>query len=164
MHAAERVIGDVAGDVRSIDHGLHHRANLRLGSGIWPRAVLIAFGDPFHGIVAIEIEAVQRRRRLDRDAIVILNHAFGQQPIELAAARRVVGFARNEQARIAGIGLPRAIGIAHAHHEDAAIAVDVFFDQAVLLIGARVGAHARSDELGPIGQRPVPRRRDSDGG
>ena len=47
---------------------------------------------------------------------------------------------------------PGAVRIAHAHHQDAPVAVQVLLVQAVLLVEQRIRTHARAYEARPVGQ------------
>ena len=60
MHAwRERVVRDVARDVRPRDDRLHVRPRLRLGERERPRAGLSALGLPLDGKVAVQVEALE---------------------------------------------------------------------------------------------------------
>ena len=115
MDTGERVVRDVARDVRARDDGLDHRARLGLGGRKRPGAGLLALGSPLHREVAVEIESLERRRDLDRDPVVVADRALPEQPVVLAAF--LVGVAAHHQARLLGMRLPGAVRIAHAHHQ-----------------------------------------------
>src|SRR6266540_4915290 len=66
MNSREGVVGDVAGDVRAGDDGFDERPCLRLRDGKRARPALLGFGRPLHREVPVQVEALDRRRDLDR--------------------------------------------------------------------------------------------------
>ena len=157
IHAAVGVKGDRARDVRVVDDELDHRPHLGFARWIGARAGLLAFDRPFDREVAIQVQSLERASELDRDPVVVLDLALGQNPIERPAvpARRV---ARDQQPCIVGMGLPRAVWVAHPHRQDAPVAIDIGQMQAVLALLERVGPGRRPNaavaliqkELGPV--------------
>ena len=111
VDAAERVVRDVAGDVRALDDRLHHRADLRLGRRVRAGAALLGLGRPLHREVAVQVEALERRRDLDRDAVVVPDPPLPEQPVELAVLV-LVGVAPDHQPRLVRMRLPGAVRVA----------------------------------------------------
>jgi hypothetical protein len=147
VDARERVVRDVAGDVRSRDDRLHVRARLGLREREGPGAELLPLRLPLDREVAIQVEAFERRRDLDLDAVVVPDPALPQHPVERAVLRALVCVARRHHPRIIRVRLPGAVRVLDAHHQDAPVAVDVLFVEAVLLVEPRIRAQARADEV-----------------
>ena len=164
QHAAVGVECYPADDVGVRGDEIDHRVYLRLRRRIRPSAALLRFLPPVLGEVAIEVETLLFRLDCDRHAIVILDGAFGQQSVVIAAELR--GIAAHHQARLLGAGLPRAVGIGDTHREHPPVTVDILRHQTadgILIVGIRpragadvawlvrhrplraVGVHARAD-------------------
>ena len=155
MDARERVVRDVAGDVRPRDDRLHVRSRLGLGQRERAGAVLLAFGLPLDREVAVQVEAFERRRDLDLDAVVVADQPFPEQPVERAVLGPLVGVARGQEARVVGMRLPGAVRVLDPHHQDPSVAVDVLLVEPVLLVEARVRPDARADEVRLVGEREL---------
>jgi len=151
--AAVGVIGDRTVDVRMARHELDHRSNLRLGAGEIARAALLALGPPGAGEVAVKVEALEGRCDADQVAVIILDQAFGEDPVVGFAG--FIGRTLDHQARVAVGNLPVACRIDDSHLQDAAVAVDVLRMQAVLLVLERIGPGAGADVFGRDGQRKL---------
>ncbi len=150
VDAAERVVGEVRGDVRPVDDRLHHRPDLGLGRRVRARAMLLGLDCPFHREVAVQVEPLERRCDLDRDAVEVPNPAFPEQPEVLAAL--LVRVAPDHEPRLLRMRLPRAVRIADPHHQDAPVAVEILLVEPVELLREGPGPSAGADEPGPVGQ------------
>ncbi len=96
--------------------------------------------------------ALLRRHEEPSDAVAALDAAFGQD-VSTPAGRR--SDRAGPWAGLLPMVLPQAVGIGHAHLQDASVAVDVLDRQAFdLVVGGRVRAGARTDESGAVGKRP----------
>jgi hypothetical protein len=153
VDAAEGVVGDVPRDVRPVDDRLHQGAYLRLRGRVRAGAVLLGLDGPLHREVPVQVEALERRSDLDRDAVEVADPAFPEHAVELAF--RVVGLAPDEHARFLRMGLPRAVGVAQPHHQDPAVAVEVLLVETVDLLGERPGTRAGADEPRLVGEREL---------
>ena len=112
VHAAERVVADVARDVRAIDDRLDERAHLRLRGRIGAGAELVALRHPVRRPVAVQVEALERRRDLHRDAVPVLDRPLGVDAVELAL--EIVRPPRDEQPRVVRMRLPRPVRVGDA--------------------------------------------------
>ncbi len=153
MNARERVVRDVAGDVRPRDDRLHVRTRLRLRERERPGAVLLALGFPFDREVAVQVEALVRRRDLDLDAVVVPDQPLPEQPVERAVLGPLVRVARRQQARIVRVRLPGSVRVLETHHQDPPVAVEVLLVQPVLLVEPRIRPNARADEARLVRER-----------
>ena len=97
---------------------------------------LLALRPPIGGEVAVEVEPFQRGCDRDDVAVVVLDHALGEEPVIGAAF--LIRPALDHQPRVALRDLPVACRVGDAHLEDAAVAVDVGGVQAVLFVLERV--------------------------
>ena len=119
-----------------------------VGNG--PAPCCSASGRPVGRPVAVEVEALERRRDRDGHAVPVVDRPLGQNAVEVALD--VVGAPRDqERVRVVRMRLPRAVRVRHAHEQHAAVAVDVLAVEAVLTLVARIGAHARAAEA-PVGE------------
>ena len=155
MDARERVVRDIAGDVGPRDDRLHVRSRLRLRQWERARAVLLAFWFPLDREVAVQVEAFERRRDLDLNAVVVSDQPLPEQPVEGAVLGPLVGVARGQEPRVVGMSLPGAVRVLDPHHQDPPVAVDVLFVEPVLLVEPRVRTDARADELRLVGEREL---------
>ncbi len=153
VDSAERVVREVGSDVRPLDDRLHHRPDLRLGGRVRAGATLLGLHRPLHRKVAVQIEALERRRDLDRHTVVIPDPPLPEHPEVLAAL--LVGVAPDHQPRLIGMRLPGAVGIADPHHQDPAVSVQVLLVEPVELLDERPRTGARPDEARPLGERQL---------
>src|SRR2546423_8494077 len=93
----------MAGDVWSIRDRLHHGTHLRLRGRVGTGASLLVLRHPLGGEVPIQIESPERRRDLDRDARIVFDAPFGEQPVEGPVPGRGDGLAANEQLALVGM-------------------------------------------------------------
>ena len=96
--------------------------------------------------VAVEVEALDRPRHLDLDAVVVQEPAFGEVPVERAVAGTVDRIAPNEQPLLLRVRTPGPVRVFDPHVKDAAVAVEVLDQQAVLRLLPRIRPHARANE------------------
>ena len=144
MDAREGVVPDVRRDVLARDDRLDERAHLGLRGRERPCSLLFRLRCPVRRPVAVEVETFERRRDRDVHAVPVVDGPFRKDAVEVA--RDVVGETGDEEPRVFGVRLPRAIRIRHAHEEDASVPVDVLAVQAVLGLVARIGPDARAAE------------------
>ena len=153
VDAAEGVVREMCRDVRPLDDRLHHRPDLGLRRRVGAGAALLCFDRPLHRKVAVQVEALERRRDLDRHAVVVPDPPLPEHPEVLAAL--LVGIAPHHEPRLVRMRLPGAVGIADPHHQDAAVSVEVLLVEAINLLDERPRAGARADEAGPVGERQL---------
>ena len=153
VDARERVVRDVAGDVRPRDDRLHVRTRLGLGERERPGAELLALGFPLDREVAVQVEALERGRDLDLDAVVVPDQALPEHPVERAVLGSLVRVTGGHQARVVRVRLPGSVRILEAHHQDAPVAVEVLLVQPVLLVEPRIRPDARADEVRLVRER-----------
>ena len=126
VNAAEGVVRDVPGDVRALGHRLHHGSHLRLGRRIRAGPTLLVLRHPLGREVAVEIETLERRRDLDRDAVVVLDPSLGQETVERTVVGRVDRLAANQQLLFVRVPAPRAVRVLDPHVEHATVTVEIF--------------------------------------
>src|SRR5438309_7608887 len=107
--AAPRVEARAAGEVRTaddeVDDGAHFGLRRRIRSG----AELLEFLPPTRREIPIQVKALLWFPDAQRKAIVMLEPAFGHQPIIGPAGFR--GIAANQQTRLIGMRLPQPAGL-----------------------------------------------------
>src|SRR6188508_1575122 len=101
---------------------------------------------PLRREVPIQVEALERRGHLDRDAVVILDAALDEQPVERSVVGAVDRIAAHEELLLLGMQPPSAVRIFDAHVEHSPVAVEILDLEAVLGLVERVWPNARADE------------------
>ena len=142
-HPAVGVVGDCQVNVGMFHHEVDHGFDLWLGGGVGTCAALFAFGAPFEGEVAVEIQPFRRRGYLDLVAIEIFQLAFREHPVIFPAI-----FGRRsffQQARVQRADFPISGGIFDAHLQQTTISIDIHFMQAIIFFGPGVETHTRAD-------------------
>ena len=113
------------------DDRLDERAHLGLRGRERPGAALLRLRRPVGGPVAVEVEALERRRDRDVHAVPVVDRPLREHAVEVALD--VVRVARDDQARgSSGCGFQEPFGSRHAHEEHAPVAVDVLAVEPVL--------------------------------
>ncbi len=149
-----RVIADRRADVRMRDDEVHHCAHLRLAGRVGASAELLVFLAPVAGEVAVQIQALAVLVDLDGQAVVMLDEAFGDQAVVLAA--ELARLTRHHQARVAAMLLVAAMRIGNSDCEDTTVSVHIFDGQAIdRLFIMRVRPRAGADVARPVGQRQL---------
>mmetsp|Transcript_15759 Transcript_15759/g.43575 ORF Transcript_15759/g.43575 Transcript_15759/m.43575 type:complete len:491 (-) Transcript_15759:12-1484(-) len=149
--AAVGVEADRRADVGMLGDEVHHRAHLGFAGGVGPGAELLELLAPIGGEVAVQVQAFAVGVDLEGQPVMLLDKALGDQAVVLAA--ELAGLARHHQPRVGGVLLVAAMGVGHAHRQDAAVAVDVLDGQAVdRFLGVGVGACRAADMARPVGQ------------
>jgi hypothetical protein len=150
---------EVGGDVLALDDRLDESAYLGLRRRERACPDLLGLGCPLGGPVAVQVEALERRGDGDRHAVPVQDRALREDAIEVALD--VVRGARDEEAGVLRVWLPRPVRVTHSHEEHAAVPVDVLAVQAVARLLVRVRPHARASEapvpetrLGSVGIHP----------
>ena len=152
VNAAEGVKADGASDVGMVGNEAQGSGRFWFTAGVLASAGLVRL--PKDGELPVEVQPLQRWGKFDGDAIIILNLAFGNEPVKIAAGR-FIWFAGNHQARIIGVNFPAAVGVFETHLQDTAVAVHIFFVQPVQRVRAGVGAGAAANVFGLVGQSPL---------
>ena len=154
QHAAHRVEGDRASNIRMLTDEVHEVARLGLGGRVRSRAMLVTFRSPARREVAIQIQALFGFQHFDRDAVVIFQQAFRQNTIVFSTGLDRV--AAHHQTRLVRMRLPGAVWIFDAHLQDPPIAIEIFAVHETIhrVIGIWIVARARADDLRLVGQRP----------
>jgi len=150
---AEGVKRHRPGEVRMGGHEGGQVAHLRLRGRKRPGPRLLDFRPPLRGEVAVQVKALLLGRHTEQVAIVVLDRALGEDPVEVS--RNILRLAADHQARLVGMRLPGAVGVLDPHPEQAAVAINILFFQAlqrVFVIGVR--ARAGADQARLIGQQP----------
>ena len=157
QHATERVQAGATAQVRMRGEELHHRAHLGLAGGEGAGAELLELLPPARRKVAVQIEAlgvaIDAGHR-DRLAVVVGDAALGHHAVVVAAGR-IERVASHHELRLRRMLLPRAVGVSHAHLQQAAVAVDILGQQALgRLLVVRIAACRRAHVARPVGHRP----------
>ncbi len=141
-----------------VDKEVDDRAHLGLGGRVRAGAELLELLPPVRREVAVEVEALRvagHAGDADRGAVIVLDAAFGQQAVVLAAGR-IERIAPHQQFWLLRVLLPRPVGIGDAHLQDAAVAVEVLGNQPLdRLFVERIAARRRAHVLRPVGHRPL---------
>ena len=154
QHAAPGVKEQAAANIAMAVDELHTGAHFRLAGREITGTQLLAFAAPFFREIAVEIEAGFRARDRQIEAVVVLDATFGHDAEIFATGFHRI--ATHHQARLGGMLFPWAVGIRDAHHQDAAIAVDIFGLQPlnrILVVGVR--ACRGADVFRFVGHRPL---------
>ena len=115
-------------------------ADFRFGSRERASALLFALRHPNVGKVTVEVETLGGRSEFDLHAVVPAHTPLGVDAVIGAAI--FIGATAAHQAGIFRAHLPRAIGIFDPHIHNQAVAVNIFWEKAVTLVGVRVAAGA----------------------
>jgi hypothetical protein len=96
---------------------------------------------PLRREVPVQIEPLERRRDLDRDAVVVLDPPLRQEAVERPVVRPVDRIAAYQKPGLLRMPLPGAVRVLDAHVEHSPVAVGVLHPQPVVLLLARVRPH-----------------------
>ena len=118
-----RMEADRRADVGVPGHEVHAGAHLGLAGRVGSGAQLFLLGAPGLGEVAVQVQALGVAVDAHHEAVVVLDQTLGHQPV--IGPAELAGLARHQQPRLLGVGLPAAMRVAHAHGQDASVAVDV---------------------------------------
>jgi len=86
VHAGERVVADVRRDVLAREDRLDERAYFRFRGGERAGTELLRLGRPVGRPVAVEVEALERRRDRDGDAVPVSDRALREAVSERVSA------------------------------------------------------------------------------
>ncbi len=154
QHAAPRMEGGAAGDVRVARDEVDDGTDFRLRRGIRAGAHLLEFLAPGPGKITIQIKPLRAFLDAQREAVVTVDAALGQQPVVGPAGLH--GIAADQQPGLLRVRFPQSVGIGDAHLQDAAVAVHVLDGQpfdVFFVVGVR--PRAGPDPFRLVGQRPL---------